>query len=194
MRRLCSSNPTPCLSRRAVLWLWPSQHQTIRHQAFEAGFDKSKLDEARKWHADFRPESLPEGNTSFSRSSGPGGQHVNKTETKATTTWPVKQLLGILPSLLHESIRSSKYYSQRSDSISIQAQTQRSRIANRDENHQKLFEELQALYKSTVPGETSADKIRKYEALKKSANEARVKSKKQHSSKKQSRKGGTGDC
>jgi peptidyl-tRNA hydrolase ICT1 len=89
----------------------------------------------------------------------------DRTETKATTTWPVKQLVTILPSLLYESVRSSKYYYKRSDSISIQAQTQRSRTANRDENHQKLFEELQALYRSTVPGETSADKTRKYEAL-----------------------------
>lgn len=88
-----------------------------------------------------------------------------RTETKATTTWPIKILLGVLPSILHESVRSSKFYSQRSDSISIQAQTERSRTANRDENHQKLFEELQTLYKTTVPGETSAVKARKYEAL-----------------------------
>ncbi|KAK0611542.1 hypothetical protein B0T14DRAFT_330856 [Immersiella caudata] len=166
MQRLFSNlRPSPSQRANRILWFWWSQQRLVRHQAFEAAFDREKLDEARKWHGTFRSESIPEGNTSFSRSSGPGGQHVNKTETKATTTWPVKQLMTILPSLLHEGIRSSKYYSQRSDSISIQAQTQRSRTANRDENHQKLFEELQALYRSTIPGETSADKTRKYEAL-----------------------------
>jgi len=88
-----------------------------------------------------------------------------RTETKATTTWQVKRLLEILPPILHERLRASKYYSRRNDIIIIQAQTQRSREANRGENHQKLFEELKQLYRSTVPGETSVKKTHKYEAL-----------------------------
>ncbi|KAK4192200.1 hypothetical protein QBC35DRAFT_243259 [Podospora australis] len=160
-----------------------------RHQAYDAAFDEEELSEARKWRHSFRLESLPEGNTSFSRSSGPGGQHVNKTETKATTTWQVTQLLSHLPKLLHAGVRQSKFYSKRSDCITIQAQTQRSRTANTDENRQKLFEELQTLYQTTVPNETSPDKKRKYEALKKSADEARIKAKKQLSNKKAARRG-----
>lgn len=88
-----------------------------------------------------------------------------RTETKATTTWPVAQLLSILPKLLHSGIRSSKYYAKRNDCISVQAQTQRSRTANAEENHQKLFEEIQKLYNSTVPGETSPEKKGKYDSL-----------------------------
>ncbi|KAK3376714.1 hypothetical protein B0T24DRAFT_226722 [Lasiosphaeria ovina] len=163
--------------------------RTVRHQAFDATFDQDELVDARKWHQTFQLGSLPKGSTSFSRSSGPGGQHVNKTETKATTTWPVSQLLPSLPKLLHDVVRSSKYYSKGSDSISIQAQTQRSRTANTDDNYAKLFEELQRLYKNTVPGESGPDKTRKYEALKKSANESRIKLKKNQASKKSSRKG-----
>ena len=49
-----------------------------RHQAFDAGFDQDELAEARKWHKSFKPSTLPQGDTSFSRSSGAGGQHVNK--------------------------------------------------------------------------------------------------------------------
>lgn len=88
-----------------------------------------------------------------------------RTETKATTTWPVSQLLACLPKLLHAGVRQSKYYSKRSDCLTIQAQTQRSRTANTDENLEKLFEELQGMYRNTVPGETSPDKAKKYEAL-----------------------------
>lgn len=73
--------------------------------------------------------------------------------------------MGVLPTLLHPGLRESKYYSRRSDCLSIQAQTQRSRSANTEENHQKLFEELEELYRKTVPGETSPDKAKKYEAL-----------------------------
>ncbi|KAK3346760.1 hypothetical protein B0T25DRAFT_287130 [Lasiosphaeria hispida] len=168
MQRRCGLRPSQAAGHNA----WPVSQsplvylqRSIRHQAFETGYDPEKIAEARKWRQSFQSSSIPPGNTSFSRSSGPGGQHVNKTETKATTTWPISQLLGILPTLLHPGVRSSKYYSKRNDCISIQAQTQRSRAANADENHQKLFEELQILYKSTVPGETSPDKTRKYEVL-----------------------------
>ncbi|KAK1766437.1 hypothetical protein QBC33DRAFT_99845 [Phialemonium atrogriseum] len=160
----------------------------VQYQAHDAGFDPDELLEARKWYNSFQPSNIPKGNTTFSRSSGPGGQHVNKTETKATTTWPVAQLLSILPKLLHSGIRSSKYYAKRNDCISVQAQTQRSRTANAEENHQKLFEEIQKLYNSTVPGETSPEKKGKYDSLKKSSNEMRIRAKKLLSSKKTSRR------
>ena len=36
---------------------------------------------------------------SYSRSSGPGGQHVNKTNTKATLKWDVRQTEAISPAI-----------------------------------------------------------------------------------------------
>ncbi|KAK3400564.1 hypothetical protein B0T20DRAFT_404713 [Sordaria brevicollis] len=183
MRPTWAIKPGPVLVTRRL----------ARYQAFDAGFDPDQLAEARKWHKSFQPSTLPQGETSFSRSSGPGGQHVNKTETKATTIWPVSKLLGHLPKLLHAKLRESKYYTRNNDSITIQAQTERNRSANQAQNHQKLYDELMSLYQKTVPGESSPDKARKYEALKKTAKEVRLKEKKFHSAKKQSRKGGGGD-
>jgi peptidyl-tRNA hydrolase ICT1 len=52
--------------------------RTVRNQAFDATYDQDELAEARKWHSSFRESNLPKGQTSYSRSSGPGGQHVNK--------------------------------------------------------------------------------------------------------------------
>ncbi|KAL1875951.1 hypothetical protein VTK73DRAFT_9662 [Phialemonium thermophilum] len=161
----------------------------MQHQAYEASFDPDALAEARTWYQSFRLADIPKGSTTFSRSSGPGGQHVNKTETKATTSWPVSQLIAVLPALLHGPIRTSRYYARRTDSIVVQAQSQRSRAANMDENHQKLFEEIQRLYSATIPGETSPEKKQKHDNLKKSANEARIRTKKMHSLRKASRKG-----
>lgn len=63
---------------------WPAPFQqrptlrALRYQAFDSAFDREDLDEARKWHDSFRLSSIPKGSTSYSRSSGPGGQHVNK--------------------------------------------------------------------------------------------------------------------
>jgi peptidyl-tRNA hydrolase ICT1 len=74
-------------------------------------------------------------------------------------------LLNLLPKLLHAGVRESKYYSRRSDCLTIQAETQRSRNANTDENREKLFKELEQLYRKTVPGESSPDKAKKYAAL-----------------------------
>ncbi|KAI1654384.1 hypothetical protein F4813DRAFT_370642 [Daldinia decipiens] len=163
--------------------------RTIQHRAYDAAFDQDDLTEARKWYASFTENNLPKGQTSYSRSSGPGGQHVNKTESKATTVWSIEELSKGLPKLVRLALRSSKYYSKRNDSITIQAQTQRSRSANTDDNHLKLVEELQKIYREQVPGTTSSEKIKKYEALEKSARENRLRSKKEHSSKKAFRKG-----
>lgn len=67
--------------------------------------------------------------------------------------------------MLHAGVRQSKYYSMRNDSLTFQAQTQRSRAANEEENREKLYKELEELYRTTVPGETSSEKTKKYAAL-----------------------------
>jgi hypothetical protein len=53
----------------------------------------------------------------------------------------------------------------RSDSITIQAQTLRSRTANTDENQRKLVEELHRIYRERVPAATSEKKIKKHEEM-----------------------------
>ncbi len=89
----------------------------------------------------------------------------SRTETKATTSWTVTELTAVLPPLLHPRLRASRYYSSRNDCLSLQAQTQRSRSANAEENRQKLFDELVGMYGDAVPGETSADKQQKHAAV-----------------------------
>jgi hypothetical protein len=49
-----------------------------RYEAFDGNLDKDTLAEARSWYQQFEPSQLPKGTTTFARSSGPGGQHVNK--------------------------------------------------------------------------------------------------------------------
>ncbi|XXH01919.1 nuclear polyadenylated RNA-binding protein 3 [Hypoxylon texense] len=163
--------------------------RAVQYQAYDSGFDQDDLAEARRWRVSFDEKTLPKGQTTYSRSSGPGGQHVNKTESKATTVWSVEELSKSLPKLIRSALRTSRYYAKGNDSIIIQAQTQRSRSANNEENHQKLAKELQKIYREQVPEKTSSEKIKKYEALEKSFHSNRIKSKKQQSSKKAFRKG-----
>ncbi|KAI0454690.1 hypothetical protein F5B21DRAFT_504166 [Xylaria acuta] len=167
--------------------------RTVRYQAHDALLDQDDLDEARKWHTSFNEGSLPSGQTKYSRSSGPGGQHVNKTESKATSVWPVEELSKGLPKLIRSALRSSRYYSMRNDSITIQAQTQRSRSANTEENRDKLVKELHRIYQEQVPAATSEKKIKKHEAAEKAFHQSRLQLKKQQSSKKASRRGSQND-
>lgn len=74
--------------RAAILWTRPKQSvlskqpwilcRAHQNQAYDAAFDVEQLQEARKWHASFSSDCLPQGRTTYARSSGPGGQHVNK--------------------------------------------------------------------------------------------------------------------
>ncbi|KAG8409756.1 hypothetical protein J3458_018838 [Metarhizium acridum] len=188
------------LSRRAVVITRPLQRtlqplllqRPKRYGAFDANLDQESLAEARTWFQSFDASQLPKGSTTYARSSGPGGQHVNKTETKATTVYSVRDLLSTLPRNLHAVVRYSKYYVASNDSLTFQDQTHRSRTANADENRNKLFEEVIRIYKEITPAETSDEKKKKYEVIKKRFHEARIKQKKFASAKKQSRKGPQG--
>ncbi|CAK7222253.1 hypothetical protein SBRCBS47491_004803 [Sporothrix bragantina] len=165
------SRPSPTL---LPLWLpLPGTTATVpqraanggRYSAFDSGFDPDELKAARQWRQSFTQDALPKGNTTYSRSSGPGGQHVNKTETKAMTSWAVGELSGIVPSLLRPGLRTSRYYTKATDSFTIQAQEQRSRTANTEANRAKLYEEIVALYEAAVPGESRPETATKYKAV-----------------------------
>ncbi|KAH7155224.1 hypothetical protein B0J13DRAFT_221100 [Dactylonectria estremocensis] len=160
-----------------------------RYQAYDAELDKDALAEARSWYQSFTPAQLPKGNTTYARSSGPGGQHVNKTETKAITVYPVRELLSMLPQHMHPSLRKSKYYTANSDSLTFQAQTSRSRDANAEDNRNKLVEEVTRMYHEATPAETSEETKKKHENIRDKFHNSRVKQKKLASAKKQSRRG-----
>ncbi|KAH0529518.1 hypothetical protein TsFJ059_004253 [Trichoderma semiorbis] len=156
-----------------------------RYEAYDAQLDQDALAEARVWYNSFDASQLPKGNTTYARSSGPGGQHVNKTETKAVTVYPVKDLLAVLPKYLHSAVRSSKYYTAGNDSLTFAAQTHRSKSANLDENKRKLIDEVMGIYRDLTPAETSSEKKKKHQEIEKRFHETRVQDKKFNSAKKQ---------
>ncbi|KAF5023943.1 hypothetical protein F66182_3981 [Fusarium sp. NRRL 66182] len=160
-----------------------------RYQAFDAELDQEALSEARSWYNSFNPSRLPKGNTTYARSSGPGGQHVNKTETKAITAYSVEELLSTLPKSLHVGIRKSRYYTATNNSLTFQAQDSRSRDANAEDNRRKLIQEVTRIYEDVTPAETSTEKKKKHQEIGKRFHETRIKQKKFTSAKKQSRRG-----
>lgn len=118
---------------------------------------------------------------------------------------PLDSLLPLVPRPLHPHLLSSRYTTQRSQSLVIQSDESRKRATNVESCFEKLYQLLKSAADDTIPGETSSQQRDRVQKLygdilyswswlrlmlyrQKAANEARIKSKKLHSSKKSSRR------
>lgn len=99
----------------------------------------------------------------------------------------------MVPDVLHEGIRKSSYYASKTESLLIQSDDSRKQAANRETCYRKLQTLIEDVYQKTVPGETSQEQQKHVQELKKADNEARLKMKKHHSSKKAARRGSRDD-
>ncbi|KAF9223325.1 hypothetical protein BS17DRAFT_781696 [Gyrodon lividus] len=95
--------------------------------------------EARSWLSSFRavatiPKHLAE--LSFSRSSGPGGQNVNKLSTKVTARCRVDA--PWIPLWVRESLTRSPYYVKSSHTLLMTSSASRSQASNVDDALSKL--------------------------------------------------------
>lgn len=124
---------------------------------------------------------LPEIKFTSSRSSGPGGQNVNKVNTKVTLLFDVKnsQLFDETQRQLISEKLSSRI--NKEGLLSISAQNKRSQLQNKEVALKKLDKLLAKAF--------SIKKPRKLTKPKKSAVLKRLNDKKRHSEKKNMRKG-----
>lgn len=67
---------------------------------------------------------------------------------------PLKALLPIVPSILHDRLRSHMYYAKNSENIVISAQTHRQREKNAEDCWERLYTFLKDAG-SSIPGKTS---------------------------------------
>lgn len=116
----------------------------------------------------------------FTRSSGPGGQNVNKVSSKAQLWWNVGASLAFTE---EQKAAIRAYAGNRlngEDEIMIASQSERAQAQNRDE----VVRRLQAL----VAGALSPKKIRRRTRVSRSQNEQRLEQKRKTSYKKRERK------
>lgn len=117
----------------------------------------------------------PELTFAASRSSGPGGQNVNKVNSRITLSWKVNQ--SIVASDWKEVILKKLHSRINADGeLQISVQESRSQLQNKEATVEKLYE---LLTKAFAPR-----KVRKPTKPGKAAKQARLKTKKQHSEKK----------
>ncbi|KAF2219188.1 hypothetical protein BDZ85DRAFT_180726, partial [Elsinoe ampelina] len=152
------------------------------------GASDEDIKQARAWLAKFDADTLPRNifDFSFSRSSGPGGQNVNKVNSKATLKVALSSLQPMIPKILWPSIAQSRYAA--SNELVIQADDSRKQQDNVQRCLVKLNELIVQAGKENVPGETSDAQKSRVKNLQRSANEGRLKAKKFKSDKKSSRR------
>lgn len=190
-------------------------------------YTSTDIQQARDWLSNLSKSSLPpesQFSISYARSSGPGGQNVNKVSTKATLKLDPKHWninAEWMPLIVRHSIFSSspifptsnqpdlaslnsnkladnsgggssersyyKFpYTTATGHLLIQSDRTRSRTNNLEDCYIKL---VSAIQKSVyIPKELSQEIQDKWQGIKKATNERRLKTKKFHKDKKDSRR------
>ena len=122
---------------------------------------------------------LKELNFKAIRSSGPGGQHVNKTESRVTLVWSFTDSNLISEKEKELIVSKVKTYIS-GNLIRISTEENRSQIKNKKKSIYKLKSILEEAFK--------LDKLRKKSRVPRSVKEKRIKTKKQKGEIKKSRK------
>ncbi|KAJ7672290.1 hypothetical protein DFH06DRAFT_1467798 [Mycena polygramma] len=147
---------------------------------------------ARAWITQFRATDIPKGlvHLSFSRSSGPGGQNVNKVNTKATLRCAIDE--DWIPLWAKPALKQSPHYISSSQSIQITSTVHRSQSHNIDECLSKFHAVLVEASSSAVKNEPSETQKKRVEDLIK-ASKARRRAEKSHRSSIKAGRKGHGD-
>ncbi|KAK9475432.1 uncharacterized protein V1510DRAFT_356621, partial [Dipodascopsis tothii] len=141
----------------------------------------------RAWVAALTKRSIPRDQFDMimSRSSGPGGQHVNKVNSKATIRAPWKTMDWI-PEVVRMRLETEGFqYLTKTGKIVVQSEIHR----RQHDNLEDCFDRLCAAIKSTAhfPEDMSEATIERWRQIKHRANEDRLEAKRVQADKKRAR-------
>ncbi|CAI4052528.1 hypothetical protein SUVZ_15G0420 [Saccharomyces uvarum] len=123
----------------------------------------------------------------YDRASGPGGQNVNKVNSKCTLTLHGLSSCSWIPQEVRSILCSGRfrYYTINSDSVVIQSDETRSKETNKLKCFEKLIQEIKQTCR--FPNDIPIETAEKWAKIKKKSNAERMLNKKVHSDKKKSR-------
>ncbi|KWU43118.1 hypothetical protein RHOSPDRAFT_20037 [Rhodotorula sp. JG-1b] len=127
------------------------------------------MQQAREWIAGFEkvrtdawPKSVVE--TSFARSSGAGGQHVNRTMSKAIIRFPLPSA-HFIPPYCVPHLRQSPHFAASPPSLLISASTHRTQHTNLAECLDKLKAVILDAARRDLVGDTTAEQKNRVKGL-----------------------------
>lgn len=155
--------------------------------------DTPEITQSKEWLQTFNSSQIPRHlfNISYSRSSGPGGQKVNKTSSKATVAlkegqWLQNSTCYWIPTPIRQQLCERPIrYETKSKGLLIQCDTSRSRDQNTEECFARLLEEIKS--KAYFPGEVKEEDKAKWVQLEADFKERKKFHKKKQSDKKRNR-------
>lgn len=156
----------------------------------QKSFSKEEIEEAKRW-LDNPQINRAVFEITYSRSSGPGGQKVNKTSSKATVAlepwkWLNPQFCFWIPKPILAQIEEKRIrYHTKLGGLLIQSDRSRNREDNTADCFKKLGDEIRRVVE--FEGKVSEEDKAKWEELAKVSKERRMEQKKRQKEKKQGR-------
>ncbi|KAH3681059.1 hypothetical protein WICPIJ_007973 [Wickerhamomyces pijperi] len=189
----CSS-PGNRIALRSFLRPIPSSLQTTRlthsnhhHSSNPTPEEQLKIDSAQEWLDQLTPAVIPKSilDVKFIRSSGPGGQKVNKTSSKAMIHI---NGLGWIPDLVKSHLLQNnfRYLNKFQSGFTLADDTTRSREDNLSKCLEKFIQEIKQSVK--FRSKIKEEDLEKWKNVRKKTNEERLKEKHKKSDKKASRR------
>ncbi|KAL1761431.1 RF-1 domain-containing protein [Schizophyllum commune] len=164
---------TPFTLRLASSLAKPPPHKALVEQ--------EQMNDAKHWVQEFKSVEIPRNlvDITFSRSSGPGGQNVNKVNTKATLRCSVTS--SWIPQWACARLRESHHYVRATDSILLTSTAHRSQAQNIEECLRKLHNVIETASSADIRNEASPEQKQRVKALER-ANKERQKREKMYRS------------